>query len=1154
MRKPFYSIHPFAAVALALAVILSVAGYVFGAKNREKDFWNTKENLALRLSAEWHKIQVLHKESDAMADVLSAVRSFELYPQELTGFDDDRLVEFDRSIEVLEKHNRRINESINEFKPPLGDAIAILREMVIGEPVESMFETIEKGDLKRINAMLAVKHRIDTLWHRVDSLLTGTMNSIGLQPEKKKDGPIEDEFFAILKANLGLQSEVHYTRLNRIKTYYASRASAAQTAVIVRIEKNRIEQYFASGQPALAHRKITDVISQFGDKVNIAEFYPLLARAEFMEGAYRDVLSTLDKTPDTGSFKRLRTVYRVQSLYALHEYQAILDDTVRCNPSDFQGADRNLILWIYLESALASGEYGRITRMAGLIEKGKPFSLHVMHALARSYLAQGDDTTALSVFEQAQRYKVTTDDDRNALKEIRMAIAQLHFERGEYDRSITLFYRQINDPDRFERALSGIAWCYLLSGQFDKAETALRKVINQSPGTSWGAEAILILARRYLQKAEFAWKKHTYVEKEKLRLSRLIDRLDKIASGDSSGARSAEIKKARSELSALLKKVEQEKLADYPTISAYYDNIDRLSSFITSHYYTGTFQEADFSEKRERILNTIDSVRIEIETEKRTGIQDVRLSNALQERLKIKSVVDNTDIFSVLCLIDRYRWERDYLDWQKNVARNFSGPSPGDSAAVTDSVSRTKKIDDLLAREDSLDAKYSAVLKNRIRLLLAADLDSNDACYLRYQLGELAYKAENAVYAKAYETYEKDMLRYEKAMAAYREGTTDEMPGEPAAPALNHDSSMALYRSAMKIKPLSSFRAAAQYSLAWCFNDLEQFDSAYAHMYSVALQFPDHPHTPQAWMFCGEYHFDKGNLGEALSAFYTVMKYPESEWFDEALYKVAWTQYRLSNPEKAISSFLALVDLGGGKFGHSLLEKESMDYIAISFSETDATGQKGLNRAAAFAKKLGDPDRGCQILHRLARVFREQGRYDMAKKTYSLILSSYPNYGQNPRVEAEMLAVLERDAGAGTETSINLKYDYFKKYNRQSAWADRQADTLRRHADSTAEKMLYDAAISYHQLALQKNNDSLYQRTLATYTDYIGMYSHSPLANECHYNLAEIQFSLGNYRRAAEEYIAVSKRYPDSKYRENAAWNAIVASQNLLKIESDKKQ
>jgi TolA-binding protein len=381
----------------------------------------------------------------------------------------------------------------------------------------------------------------------------------------------------------------------------------------------------------------------------------------------------------------------------------------------------------------------------------------------------------------------------------------------------------------------------------------------------------------------------------------------------------------------------------------------------------------------------------------------------------------------------------------------------------------------------------------------------------------------------------------------FRSGARMELPREPVYPVLDHEKSMRRYRAAIAADSASLFGGAALYSLAWCYNDLARFDSAFTCMSTLATRYPDHPHAAQAWMFCGEYQFDKGDLKNALSAFYTVMKYPESEWFDEALYKVAWTQYRLSNPEKAISSFLALVDLGGGRFGHSLLEKESMDYIAISFSETDISGEKGLDRAAAFARRLGDAQRGCQILHRLAQVYRDQGRHAMAKKTFEHILSSYPNFTENPAVEAELIAVIERDAS--TELSIDQKYDYFKKYCRRSAWAQRQPDTVRAKADSTACSMLYTAAISFHQLALQKNNDSLYRKAIGAYTDYIDLYPATAQANECHYNLAEIQFSLGNYRQAAEEYIAVSRRYPDSKYRETAAWNAIVASQNLLKLE-----
>jgi TolA-binding protein len=102
--------------------------------------------------------------------------------------------------------------------------------------------------------------------------------------------------------------------------------------------------------------------------------------------------------------------------------------------------------------------------------------------------------------------------------------------------------------------------------------------------------------------------------------------------------------------------------------------------------------------------------------------------------------------------------------------------------------------------------------------------------------------------------------------------------------------------------------------------------------------------------------------------------------------------------------------------------------------------------------------------------------------------------------------------------------------------------------------MLYDAGMAYHQIALQKNDSTYYGRAAAAYRDFIGAYPRSKRANECHYNYAEILFSVGDYHQAAQEYMAVSKRYPDSKYRETAAWNAIVASQNLLKQEEIRRQ
>jgi TolA-binding protein len=105
-----------------------------------------------------------------------------------------------------------------------------------------------------------------------------------------------------------------------------------------------------------------------------------------------------------------------------------------------------------------------------------------------------------------------------------------------------------------------------------------------------------------------------------------------------------------------------------------------------------------------------------------------------------------------------------------------------------------------------------------------------------------------------------------------------------------------------------------------------------------------------------------------------------------------------------------------------------------------------------------------------------------------------------------------------------------------------------------AQRMMYEAVTDMHQQALYERDTTLYTRAVAYYRRYIEAYPQHSNANECHYNMAEILFSLGRYKQAAQEYIAVSNRYPDSKYKENAAWNAIVASQKLLLDKKESRQ
>jgi TolA-binding protein len=541
----------------------------------------------------------------------------------------------------------------------------------------------------------------------------------------------------------------------------------------------------------------------------------------------------------------------------------------------------------------------------------------------------------------------------------------------------------------------------------------------------------------------------------------------------------------------------------------------------------------------------------------------MHFSGHRQNIASIKQQVGRSRTQKVINELDWYRWHQEHIDWQKRgVTHSIDSIKTLLSAAVdsADSINLNRRSTQLNARLDSLvDAgdllvsTWSAKLIPACAGVLTNLNDTTDEAFIRYHYGELLYTQENQHYAQAYQQYESALMRYESLNQAYARDTTIRVPLQPQPPQLSHDASKAVFREGLARFPTHPLAGAFDYSLAWCYSDLGIADSALMHMRELATTFPEHHYTPQAWMYIGEHLFDTGNLEEAVEAYKMVMNYPRSSWFDDALYKFAWTQYRLSNPEKAISSFLALVDLGSNRVdGKAILQKESMDYIAISFSESDMSGEKGLERAKRFVKRFGDEQKGTQILSQLARVYAEQGRYDLSKKTYQTLLGMYPQYAGSWEIESRLIDLTGKEMSQEETNQMRLRY--FSTYHKNAAWSRSQSDqSMRAKADSTASTMLYDAALSYHQMALQKSDSQLYSQAADAYEQFITAYTAHPMTNECHYNFAEIKFSQGDYDRAAREYIAVSRRYPDSKYRETAAWNAIVATQTLLKQEHSDK-
>ncbi|MFP4240642.1 MAG: tetratricopeptide repeat protein [Chitinispirillaceae bacterium] len=1110
--------------------------FPFAVHSNQTDEWRARENQVLRFGSQWKKIADLNQELNQISDVIADIRDIQLFPAGLTRLDNPTVVSIDRKIEKIEKRCLSVKAELSALRVPFTDAMTVLREMVVKEPVEGMFEVLEHKDLERINEMIEIKNEIDSLWRSIDELLlkvSAAMEIGFVQEEKSSD---KEEFVQILKASLGQQAESSYRKLNAIKNSLMDRSSLAQARDMYRVEYRRVQKYLSKNKYELARKKTLNLVTRYEGRVGLDELNLELARVNFSLGHYSRVLPAAQRITKNTNQHHKSLLYVLQSLYALKEFEKVWSIGNRTDLDVHRGKHRNMIIWIIMESGIALKEKDNYSRLASRVVKGESYHFHVLHSLARSYLLSRDTSMAVSVLESASKMRPGSKIDRTASHTIKITLAELLYERGEFESALSLYFPLLKEEKDLDQVLTGIAWCYFGMGADGKAENALRKLINQKPESFLAAEAIYVMAKRFLHNAKIDWEKNVFLVSEEHRLTKLLDKVEKrIAESENPEKR---IVQAATELQELITRLKKESRADYNQIISSYNRVYSIHDLVEKHYSSGSFQKVTFTEKREELLYVLDSLLIAVQKQDKNSVsKKLKIAQVNRSRAKIKSVVNKLKILRTVALLDQYRWEREYLDWQKKQFR------------LKESDSISAQLDSILEKEEVLRKYAYSELAAGIRKVISLGISSRDEAYLRYHLAELYYSEENDRFSEQYDQYEANFQIHNELISA--QDNRKKQVKAPVAPVLVHDKSLAEYRRAVASDGDSSVTAAAFYSMGWCFNDLAQFDSAYHYMEKVAENYPLSPHAAQAWMYCGENRFEKADLEEAIRCYRAVMRYPESEYFDQALYKLAWTQYRLSNPHKAISSFLALVELGEGNKAGALLEKESMDYIAISFSETDISGELGLKKAVAFVNKFGDDQRAYSILKRLAGVYSDQGRYDMAKKSYRKLLTMYPEHPENFEVESRLLAL--REKGASPDETGLLKMDFYKKYSIKGFWAETQKDSsVLRKSDSAAAHHLYEAAIGFHQFALQNKDAELFDFALDAYGEYINSYPEFPLAGECHYNLAEIHFSRGRFRRAAEEYMKVSQKYDKSKYRETAAWNAIVASQQLLKQEEEK--
>ena len=450
--------------------------------------------------------------------------------------------------------------------------------------------------------------------------------------------------------------------------------------------------------------------------------------------------------------------------------------------------------------------------------------------------------------------------------------------------------------------------------------------------------------------------------------------------------------------------------------------------------------------------------------------------------------------------------------------------------------------------EDERRLRETAVSK--FESFLSKYPDSPESASIKFRLAELHYE-------KSTEDWELADEEYNRIMDSL--GDDIDYANLPEVPAKDFSRSIRLYQDIIREHPDYRYTDGAYYMLGYVYNDqtAAQHDEARALEFYEGLisNFPDSQFASVAHLDIGEHYFDYNQLEEAIPHYEKVVELEGigGKHYDKGLYKLAWSHYKLSNYDQALSLLNDLLDFSEEKYQssgrESSMAKEAVDYTAISFSDVaDQTGERPVDVAARFYASVGERPFEPKVYKKLADVLIQQARYEDAIDTYAYLQDSWPLDPENPNFQwkiAELYSSLPvPDADATNRAVVELN----NRYHDRSEWW--QANQNNPDALATArgyiERSLATVASNAHVDAISSGDPLAFSAAAELYQQYLNEFPFADNYYEIQWYLADTLLESGRIEEAESQYQQLLKSGSDHNYTEMSIYRLALVRRQLV--------
>ena len=369
------------------------------------------------------------------------------------------------------------------------------------------------------------------------------------------------------------------------------------------------------------------------------------------------------------------------------------------------------------------------------------------------------------------------------------------------------------------------------------------------------------------------------------------------------------------------------------------------------------------------------------------------------------------------------------------------------------------------------------------------------------------------------------------------------------AGAAGYTNAVALFSELLESYPDYRRNDKVLYQLARAYETGGEMDDALRVLDELVAKYPHTDMLHEVQFRRGEMLFLRKRYDEAESAYQDVVEFGEaSRFYEQSLYKLGWSQFKLAMHEESLEPFFDLLDrkIGGielqdgderlaalGRAERELVE-DTFRVLSLNFSYMD-----GADSISEYLANRGHPDYGYTIYMNLGDLYLEKERYVDAAETYEAFSKADPDHPKSPLLQVEVIEAYKR--GGFPTLVLEAKKGYVERYGMdQPFWL---LNTPEENTAVTAhlKANLTDLAQYYHAEAQNDGTKADYQEAARWYRKYLDYFPGEADSANTNFLLAEILYESEDYRQATLEYERTAYEYPANDKSAEAGYATILS-------------